>query len=35
VTTAAAGVIVPNTGTRIRVISTSAKDGFMQVHVDQ
>ena len=29
-----AGVIVPQTGTTIRVVSTSAQDSFMQVHVD-
>jgi immune inhibitor A len=28
-----ASVIVPNTGTTIRVVGTSAQDGFMQVHV--
>jgi hypothetical protein len=26
-------VIVPQTGTTIRVVSTSAHDGFMQIHV--
>lgn len=31
--TAASGVIVPQTGTTIRVVSTSAQGGFMQVHV--
>ena len=29
-----AGVIVPNTGTIIRVVSSSTQDSFMQVHVD-
>jgi immune inhibitor A len=29
-----AGVIVPNTGTTIRVVSTSAQDNFMLVHVN-
>ncbi|HYO51235.1 hypothetical protein [Archangium sp.] len=28
-----AGVKVPATGTAIEVVSTSAQDGFMQVHV--
>jgi immune inhibitor A len=29
-----AGVIVPQTGTTIRVVSTSAQDSFMQIHVN-
>jgi immune inhibitor A len=33
-TTAASSVIVPSTGTIIRVVSTSAQDSFMQVHVE-
>ena len=33
--TPASSVIVPKTGTIIRVISTSAQDGFMQIHVDK
>ena len=31
--TSASGVIVPKTGTYIRVVSTSAHDGFMQIQV--
>jgi immune inhibitor A len=32
--TAASGVIVPNTGTKIRVVNTSAQGTMMQIHVN-
>ena len=32
--TAASGVIVPNTGTKIRVVNTSAQGSMMQIHVN-
>jgi immune inhibitor A len=33
--TAASGVIVPKTGTTMRVVNTSAQGTFMQVHVNE
>jgi immune inhibitor A len=34
VSTAASGVIVPITGTKIRVVNTSAQGTMMQIHVN-